>query len=201
MTALASTTDYETLTGQHLDDAEVTRVGDLLEMASEAVLAGAHGQNITSQTYTDATLYVHEGRFLFPQRPVTAVSSVVVDGTTYTTDDYRWIPGGDGRPAELIYRVSGYDRPWPYHEAVVTYTAGWATVPFPLRAAVVAMASGAYRGSTNTVITTTAGGAPIPEYPAINIALTALKLTPAVQAVIDTWCKVRLPASVEVSRG
>ena len=201
MTALASTNDYETLTGQHLDEAEVARVEDLLEMASEAVLAGAHGQNITSQTYTGITLYAYEGRFLFPQRPVTAVSSVVVDGTTYTTDDYRWTSGGDGRPAELIYRVSGYDRPWPYHEAVVTFTAGWATVPAPLRAAVVAVASGAYRGSADTVLTATAGGALIPEYPAQNLNLLAMKITPAVQAVIDQLCKVRGPSSIDVVRG
>lgn len=199
--ALATTTDYQTLTGQTLDDDETRRVADLLDMASEVVLANAHGQLIVSDTYTDVTLYGHEGVFLFPQRPVTAVAAVEVDGVTFTSDDYRWTPGGNGRPAELIKRVSGRDVQWGWHEATVTYTAGWAEVPAQIKAAVVAVVNGVYRGSTDTLYTSTAGGAPMPEYPAPNLNLLAMKVTPAVQAVIDSVCKVRKPASVAVGRG
>lgn len=201
MTALATTADYEALTGQTLDDAELVRVSRLLDLASEAVVAGAHGQNIESQTYTAATLYGHEGVFLFPQRPVTAVSSVVVNGTTYTSDEYRFTPGGDRRPAMLIKRVSGRDVQWGWHEATVTYTAGWTTIPAQIIAATVAVARGAYMGSADTVLTATAAGALVPEYPASNLNLTAMKLTPAVQAVVDQVCGVRAPSSVEISRG
>lgn len=201
MTALASTADYEALTGQHLDEAEVARVESLLDMASEAVLAGAHGQVILETEYTDATLYGFEGAFVFPQRPVTAVDEVTVDGITYTADDYRFTAGGDGRMALLVRRENDADVPWNHHEATVTYTAGWAAVPAPIKAATVAVASGVYRGSVDTVITSTAGGAPIPNYPAVNLALTAMKITPAVQAVLDRWCKVRPHASVQVGRG
>lgn len=201
MTALATTADYEALTGQTLDDAELVRVSRLLELASEAVLARAHGQNITPQTYTDATLYGHEGAFLFPQRPVTAVASVEVNGTTYTSDDYRFTPGGDRRPAQLIRRVSGRDAAWGWHEATVTYTAGWETVPAQIIAATVAVARGAYMGSADTVLTATAAGALVPEYPGSNLNLVAMKLTPAVQAVVDQVCGVRAPSSVELIRG
>ena len=201
MTALATTADYEALTGQNLDDAELVRVSRLLDLASEAVLAGAHGQNITSQAYTGATLYGHEGVFLFPQRPVTAVASVVVNGTTYTSDEYRFTPGGDRRPAELIKRVAGRDVGWGWHEATVTYTAGWVDVPAQIIAATVAVARGAYMGSADTVLTATAAGALVPEYPASNLNLTAMKLTPAVQAVVDQVCGVRAPSSVELVRG
>lgn len=201
MTALATTADYEALTGQTLDDAELVRVSRLLELASEAVLARAHGQNVTSQTYTDATLYGHEGAFLFPQRPVTAVASVEVNGTTYTSGDYRFTPGGDRRPAQLIRRVSGRDAAWGWHEATVTYTAGWETVPAQIIAATVAVARGAYMGSADTVLTATAAGALVPEYPGSNLNLVAMKLTPAVQAVVDQVCGVRAPSSVELIRG
>jgi len=201
VTALATTADYEALTGQTLDDAELVRVSRLLELASEAVLARAHGQNITSRTYTDATLYGHEGAFLFPQRPVTAVASVEVNGTTYTSDDYRFTPGGDRRPAQLIRRVSGRDAAWGWHEATVTYTAGWETVPAQIIAATVAVARGAYMGSADTVLTATAAGALVPEYPGSNLNLVAMKLTPAVQAVVDQVCGVRAPSSVELIRG
>lgn len=214
MAALASTTDYEALTGQTLDDAELARVSRLLELASDAVLAGAHGQLIESTVYEDATLYNHEGAFYFPQRPVTAVASVEVGGVTYSAGDYRFTSGGNGRPAMLIRRVSGYDARWGWHdgsarpyygvgseEATVTYTAGWATVPAQIIAAVVAVARGAYMGSADTVLTATAAGAFVPEYPGSNLNLVAMKLTPAVQAVVDQLCKVRPPGSVEIGRG
>lgn len=201
MAALASTTDYEALTGQTLDDAELARVSRLLELASDAVLAGAHGQLIESTLYEDATLYNHEGVFYFPQRPVTAVASVEVGGITYTADDYRFTEGGNGLPAMLIRRVSGFDARWHWHEATVTYTAGWSTVPAQIIAAVVAVARGAYMGSADTVLTATAAGAFVPEYPGSNLNLVAMKLTPAVQAVVDQVCKVRPAGSVEIGRG
>lgn len=201
MTSLASTADYEAFTGQNLDKAEIWRVQFLLDAASEAVLARAHDQNIVSQTYTDATLYGYEGAFIFPQRPVTEVTSVEVNGSVYTDDDYRFTPGGNRRPALLIRRVAGRDMPWCWHEATVTYTAGWETTPAQIKAAVVAVASGAYRGSIDTVVSSTAGGAPVAEYPAQNLNLLAMKVTPAVQAVIDQICGVRRPASVEIGRG
>lgn len=199
--ALATTADYEAITGQTLDDGELVRVARLLELASEAVLAGAHEQNITSQTYTAATLYNHEGVFVFPQRPVTAVSSVVVNGVTYTADEYRFTEGGNGRPALLIRRVSGFDARWHWHEATATYTAGWETTPAQIVSAVVATAKGIYQGSAMTVQHETAAGSYVETYPSNTLALLAGKLPPATQKVLDDLCGVRRPASVEVGRG
>lgn len=198
---LATTTDFEVITGQTLADGEQVRVARLLELAEGLVLAGAHGQNITSQTYTDATLYGHEGAFLFPQRPVSAVSAVEVDGVTYTSDDYRFTPGGDRRPALLIKRVSGADVPWGWHEATVTYTAGWTAVPAAIVTAVVATAKGIYQGSAATVTHETAAGSYVETYPSNSLALLAGKLPPATQKVLDRLCGVRHPASVEIQRG
>lgn len=201
MVALASTDDYEAITGS-LETPDLARVRRLLELASEAVLARAHGQNIVEDTYEDVTLYNSDGRFYFPQRPVTAVASVVVDGVTLTAGtDYRFTSGGDGRAAALIRRVNGRDSSWLCHEATVTYTAGWATVPAQIIGAVVATAHGVYNGSDATLQTVTPEGQAIQSFPSVVLAPLAMKLQPAVQEVIDGMCKVNGPASVEIVRG
>jgi len=103
LTAPVSVDDYRTTTGQVVAPEEAARVQDLLDASWEELLIGANGQNLVTTTYTAATLYNRDGRFWFPQRPVTAVSSVVVDGVTLTVNtDYRWEAGGNGRPGLLI---------------------------------------------------------------------------------------------------
>lgn len=213
MPALATTADYEALTGQTLDAAELVRVSRLLDLASEAVLAGAHGQNILRATYTGVVVYPVDGAVFLPQRPVTAVSSVAVNGVALTSGAFRFTPGGNRRPAILTRWSGGVHVPWSYSASVngysrcappaitVTYTAGWDAIPAQIIAATVAVARGAYMGSADTVLTATAAGALVPEYPASNLNLTAMKLTPAVQAVVDQVCGVRAPSSVAVVRG
>lgn len=200
--ALATTADYEALAGQTLDDAETARVTLLLDAASEAVLAGANGQLIIEDTYTDVTIYNRDGRFWFPQRPVTDVASVEVDGVTLTEDDdYRWTSGGNGRPALLIRRVDGRDSQWTYPEAVVTYTAGWATVPWPIRAAVVATVKQVYQASAATPQTqVTPSGAFGTTYPQTNLDTLPMRLLPSTRKVINEWTKVAAGQSVESFR-
>lgn len=201
MVALASIDYYEAITGS-LETPDPARLRILLELAEGAVLAGAHGQNIVEQEYEDATLYNSDGRFYFPQRPVTDVASVVVDGVTLAAGtDYRFTSGGDGRAAALIRRVNGRDSWWACAEATVTYTAGWATVPAQIIGAVVATAHGIYNGSDATTQTITPEGQAIPSFPAVVLAPLAMKLQPAVQQVIDGMCKVKGPASVEIVSG
>lgn len=53
--------------------------------------------------------------------PVSAVSSVTVDGTALTTDDYE-LDGASG----ILYRLSGDSKTlWNATEIVIVYTAGW----------------------------------------------------------------------------
>ena len=200
MTALAGIDEYEAGTGS-LETPDPARIRLLLGWASDAVLARAHGQNIISQTYEDAVLYNYDGRFYFPQRPVTAVASVVVDGETIDPTGYRFTSGGNGRPALLIRRSEGRDSTWGCPEATVTYTAGWDPIPGQLVAAVVATAHGTVNGSDATIQSITPEGQAIPSYPSAVLASLTMKLQPSVCAVIDALCKVDGPASVEIGRG
>lgn len=200
MATLASIDDYEALTGS-LETPDVARVRRLLELASDAVLARAHGQNIISQEYEDVVLYNHDGRFWFPQRPVTNVASVVVDGETIDPSSYRFTSGGDGRPALLIRRCEGRDVSWHCPEATATFTAGWDPIHGQLVASVVATAHGAYNSSDATTQTVTPEGQAISSFPSVSLAALTMKLQPSVCKVIDDLTKVDGPASVELGRG
>lgn len=75
--------------------------------------------------------------------PVTAVASVVEDGVTLTyPDDYRWYGAGH------IRRVSG-DYNWRWSDLVdaivVTYTAGYATIPDDVVLATATIAGALFR--------------------------------------------------------
>lgn len=203
MAALASVEDYEALTGQQLSKEERPRLTLLLGWASDAVLAAANDQAIVSTVYEDVTLYNRDGRFWFPQRPVTAVGEVTVDGVTLTEGtDYRWTPGGSGRPALLIRRVSGVDSHWTCPEATVdTVTAGWATVPGPLVSVVCTLAKAVFQGS---VMTPQTAALPSGAFGTSFHPSTIEKLVPSPdrfqRSVIDRYTKVEGPTSVEMSR-
>ena len=63
--------------------------------------------------------------------PVNAMTSIVEDGVTLTiTEDYLWYPNG------IVRRMSGDLRiSWAFKDqgVVITYEAGYATVPFTIR--------------------------------------------------------------------
>jgi len=144
--ALATIADYEAITGITVPDApspERTRIELLLELGSSAVLAGAGGQLITQTTNTSVLIQPYEGIGYLPQRPVNSITTVIVEGETLTANtDYRFEPGGYGRPAKLIRRVNGFDSWWTC-ELTVTYVSGWATIPGQVKAIVVAIAKSA----------------------------------------------------------
>lgn len=111
---LASTTD--------LSDRGVT-TGNLdraLAVASAAVRAAA-GSAISEQTST-VVVNAGGGNLLQIPGPVTAVTSVSVDGTALVADDYEVLPNG-------LWRHCGWTvcgRPVP---VTITYTHGLAAVP------------------------------------------------------------------------
>lgn len=178
MTLLASTDDFQAITGQTLDGSGLTRVSTLLGFASDAVLASAHGQEIVQSESTE-TLRQFDGVFYFPQRPVAAVSLVEINGLTVDPSLYRWEAGGNRRPAKLIRRYLGSDYRWgevaeypwaefpgryPYlgrtleAEATVTYTHGWDPIPGQIIGAVVAMVAGVMETGGGTRVSSEANG-------------------------------------------
>lgn len=85
------------------------------------------------------TVEAHRSVIVLPEQPVTAVASVVEDGTTLTVGtDYRWTAAG------LLVRQS---RAWNsgWQEVVVTYTHGYATIPDDLKAVCIRAAARAYQ--------------------------------------------------------
>ncbi len=205
--ALATTADYEAITGTTLvnPSAERSRVEALLAMTESAVLAGAHGQNITEATYTAVTLNVSDGYGYFPQRPVSNVASVTCNGDTVAPGGYRWTPGGNRHPALLIRVVDGHDSHWDAGSVlVVTYTAGWNPVPGQVKAIQVGM-----------VVATVANGGQAPasshsetagpysetdSYDTAEARQGNCNLTASDQVILDRLCGLRAPTSIPVVR-
>ena len=204
---LATLNDYETLTGAVVAAGDLDRVGALLGWASEAVLAAAHGQQITLATSTDVDLYPSSGVVVLPQRPVVEVTEVAtVDASGVATvlvadDDYRWEAGGNRRPALLIRRRNGIDSYWGTTTVRVTYTHGWDIVPGPIVAAVCSMAralaaSGGGPAMRQTIVGPFQGAAAEGD-----LQSAAMTLTASAQRVIDQWCGVDAPTSTPIVAG
>lgn len=72
---------------------------------------------------------------ILARRPIVSVASIVEWGVTLTTNDWE-------KEGGLLYRLDGNDCRWEWPEAkiVVTYTAGWSTVPTKLKLAATKLA-------------------------------------------------------------
>lgn len=199
---LASTTQYEAITGQTSD----ARVEALLDLASAAVVDAAGGQQIASGTVTAEVIRPWMGIGHFAQRPVTAVASVAwnipgVSAVTLSAADYRWESGGHGRPARLIRQVAGVDALWSGTDVLwpsgvvasgaiastltVTYTAGWATVPAQIVSLVVSMVKNVIDTAGGPTATTETLGAASFSYDGAQLPPGAFLLTDAQQAMLD----------------
>lgn len=216
--ALASIADYEAITGQSLGVADSARIERLLVLAESAVLAGAHGQLIVEDTYTDVVMYPVDGVVAFPQRPVTAVAAVEVNGVALVAGEWRFTAGGNRQQAMLIRRSGGVDVPWTYDvtsidgapvsqapEVTVTYTAGWATIPGQIVAIVCSMVKGAVDndGSAAAASGTDSAG-PFTQsrtYDADTVQAPTMALTRSARSVLASLCGVQGGASLPVTVG
>jgi hypothetical protein len=202
MTALASIADYTAITGRTVADGdETTRIERLLELASDAILAGAHGQTITTGTTTDLTCRPYDGVIYLPQRPVTAVTAVSIDGVDYASDAYRFTPGGDRRPAMLLRRSNGRDVPWPdCVEVQVTYDHGWDPIPGQIIAATVAMASAVVRNAGGPARIQEGTGPFTAGFATFDLQSSTMNLSGPTRSLLDQLCGVTVPASVPIGR-
>lgn len=138
--------------------------------AAEAAIAEATAairnytnQHITAVENDAVTLTVPPFRrqILLPELPVTAVASVVEDGTTLVVgDDYRWTSAG------ILERVGGnWDFGW--QKVVVTYSHGYATIPDDVRHVCARMAARRYQAGLRSSATAGVSGIQsqtIPDY-------------------------------------
>lgn len=121
--------------------------------AASAAIQNYCRQTISQVAAEALTLTVSEHRrtILLPEQPVTAVASVVEDGTTLTVGDhYRWSRAG------LLTRIG---RNWAtgWQDVVVTYTHGYATIPDDVKSVCVQAAARAYRAGLGSAAS---GGIP-----------------------------------------
>lgn len=136
----ATATQLEDRYGLGLSTDKATRV--LTDATDE--IRSIVGQYLTAVEADVVTLPGVWGRSLvLPERPVTAVDSVVLNGTTLTVDtDFTWQRRG------VLWRASStsFDTPgrwWggPQVEVVVTYDHGFATIPGAVRSACLKLAA------------------------------------------------------------
>ncbi len=101
-----------------------------------------HCRQTISQVAADVltlTVPAYRRTILLPEQPVTAVASIVEDGTTLVVGtDYQWTRSG------ILTRVG---RSWAtgWQDVVITYTHGYATIPDDLKDICVRAAARAYQ--------------------------------------------------------
>lgn len=190
MAALASIDDYRALTGRDTVGADAVRIARLIEIASDAVLASAHGQQIVAGTST-VTIAPWQGVLWLPQRPATAITSVIVDGVELDPSTYQLDSGGDGRPASIRRLVDGLPQPWTCTLATVTYTHGWPEIPGQLVAIVCAMVRAVDdQGGGPPAVSETVG--PFSRsFDATDLQAPDMALTATAAATINRLCSVR----------
>lgn len=122
MAAFATASDFATRLGVTLTASEQTDAGTLLSLASD-IIRDETGQTIEAAAGDTLTRPgVWSDRLRLPERPVTAVNSVTLDGTALAVTD-EWYLDGDE-----IVRVAG-DWGGPEEVLVVDYDHGYSTIP------------------------------------------------------------------------
>jgi hypothetical protein len=126
---LASTDDLAARLGVSFSGPQLTRATALLADASAAV------RNYTRQDFTVATdtAYLeptYEQWLFLPQRPVTAVSAVVIGGATLAASWWTLQSDALFRSDGWAGYFPGQSTPWRQPGTIaVTYTHGYATIP------------------------------------------------------------------------
>lgn len=112
-------------------DALNARVSAMITRECRVASVGATPPTLRLETVTDTyRLKSRQGELILSRRPVVEFTSVI-EGETELTEgtDYEC-----ERSAGLLYRLSDDDRVlWSSGLIVVTYSAGWQTVPYDLR--------------------------------------------------------------------
>lgn len=125
-------------------------VSALAAIAAASAAIQNYCRQVLAEVEDDAltlTVPAYRRTVLLPEQPVTAVASVVEDGTTLTVGtDYQWARSG------LLTRIG---RPWAsgWQGVVVTYTHGYATIPDDLKSVCIQAAARAYRAGLGSAVT------------------------------------------------
>lgn len=124
MSALASPAELAEFLSFTFDDADAARAAQILDLVSEEARGrDGCGQQLDAATTTETLDGPGTCVLLLAQIPVSAVASVVEDGTALTEGThYEWSTAG-------VLRRVGQRWPSKLRSVVVTYTHGYANVP------------------------------------------------------------------------
>ena len=120
---LAAAADLST---RGVDVSSADLVAEMLAVAS-AIVRGACQSPVLETTSTVTLWSVDEDRYLdLPGKPVTAVSSVTLDGDVLDTTDYKLVHG-------RLWRLSGWGYTCEPTEVEITITHGFTAVPSEIK--------------------------------------------------------------------
>ncbi len=129
------------LPGVEVQDQALTALNGRIEAtickACNVARAGAVPPTLRLESVVDTyRLKSQQNVLILSRRPTVTIVSVVEDGAALAAEDYE-VDAGAG----MLYRLSGDARVcWPACKIVVTYSAGWETVPDDLKEAAAKMA-------------------------------------------------------------
>lgn len=136
--AFAAHTDLATRLGLTLTSAEQTRATALIVLAQGLIQdeTGQAIEEVASDTLTRPGVW--SDRLRLPERPVTAVASVTLDGVALVEDDDWYLDGDElvrtsGLNTADTFVTSGGSWGGPEAEVVVVYTHGYSTIPLTVK--------------------------------------------------------------------
>lgn len=110
------------LAGLALDDAQSVRITEAIGNLSRAAIRWMNRRHFTTTTVVDT--FDGGAYTLWLEPPVQSITSVVVDGVTWAAGDYDFYPNTGG-----LYRVDRCHWPAKRRSIVVTYQAGYTSIP------------------------------------------------------------------------
>lgn len=142
---LATLPQLEDHLGQSFDAPTEIRALQALDIASSIVQTYT-GQDFTEATTSETFIYGVDRVLRLSQRPVTAVTSVTVDGIPWSADLWDFTPDGwIYEPGGIIGRWFGS---WRGATVSVTYTHGYPTVPGAIQFVCLTLAARALENPT-----------------------------------------------------
>jgi len=119
---IVSVTQFNTYSGNYEDATDVVAMKTNMLMSAQKVVEDYLGYNPESETRTDYVQGIGNNNLYLFAQPITAVSSISINGTAVASTDYDVL----GNHLRLKQGV------WPNNtEIAVTYTAGWSALNVP----------------------------------------------------------------------
>lgn len=121
--------------------AEDVNIAEWINQASDSIANFCNrvfGSETVTQTFRNRVYGFEPAKLVLDRSPVTAISSVVEDGTTLASTDYEYDP-----QSGIMTRLCGdYERRWSFRKLIVSYTAGYtllSTLPDSIERAAISL--------------------------------------------------------------